>query len=394
LTAGGEQPGSTAVAELEATATTDDAPLPDRIPESTQLVASSGSTGSPKLIAVPARGVVGGDEEASVTRGQGDGTMLVVSPLHHVNGFAFAAPTLLEGKRVVVMEHFDAAQAVSLIEAHRVTHTVMVPTMLQRIARLEGVTRRHLASLERVVYGGATIPGWVVDRWLELIPPKRFIFAYGSSERLVACKMTGDDWPKHRGSSGRPLDAEVKVLGPEGHELAAGQVGDLYFKPHTGRPLFHYIGREMPRPTPDGFMTLGDVGYVDLDSYVYIVDRRQDMIITGGANVLPAEVEAALSEHAKIADQVVLGVADPEWGRRVHGVVQPVDTTDPPASTSCGNTVGSASLPTRCQRPSRSSNRCPGRRRASSIAVNSHRSESAHKGTSWTTWSHKIQSTW
>lgn len=317
-------------AELEATAGDDDTPLPDQIPSSTQLVASSGSTGTPKLIAIPARGVIGGDAQAHFSVGADRGTTLVVSPLYHVNGFAFAAPNLLEGKRVFVMERFDARQAVRLVQAHQVTHTVMVPTMLQRIAALDDVVPEQLVSLETVIYGGATIPGWVVDRWLELIPPDRFVFLYGSSERLAVCSMTGKEWPAHRGSTGKPMDADMKVVGPGGETLGPGHIGELYFRPPAGRALFHYIGRDTPKPTPDGYLSLGDMGSVDEEGYVYIADRRNDMIVTGGANVFPAEVEAALSEHPQVVDQVVIGLDDTEWGRRVHAIVEPVDITDPP----------------------------------------------------------------
>lgn len=305
-------------------------PLPDRISECTQLVASSGSTGTPKLIVAPARGVLAGDAQAGLLNTTGDQVTLVVSPLYHVNGFAFAAPRLLEGSRVVLMERFDAARAVDLIERHQVTYTVMVPTMLQRIAQLPDISADRLQSLERLVYGGATIPEWVVDRWIELIPPERFMFAYGSSERLAMCAMTGADWLTHRGATGRPMDADLKILGPDGRELPTGEVGDVYFKPHEGRPLFRYLGQEMPAPTEDGYRTVGDVGSVDADGFLTIVDRRHDMIVTGGANVFPAEVEAALSEHDGLVDQVVVGVEDAEWGHRVHAIVQPRDPSSAP----------------------------------------------------------------
>ncbi|MEY2570150.1 MAG: bile acid-coenzyme ligase [Acidimicrobiaceae bacterium] len=323
--------GLTTLADLAATADLDASPLPDRVAECTQLIASSGSTGTPKLIVAPARGVLAGDAQATVL-GVGDAQQvtLVVSPLYHVNGFAFAAPGLLEGSRVILMERFDAARAVELVERHRVTYTVMVPTMLQRIARLPDVSPARLATLDRVVYGGATIPDWLVERWLELIPPDRFLFAYGSSERLVMCAMTGAEWRTHPGATGRPTDAELRIVGPDGRELPAGEVGDIYVRPFEGRSLFRYIGSAMPEPTADGFMTIGDMGYVDADGYLSVVDRRHDLIVTGGANVFPAEVEAALSEHPEVADQVVVGVPDAEWGRRVHAIIQPRVAGAPP----------------------------------------------------------------
>jgi bile acid-coenzyme A ligase len=249
-----------------------------------------------------------------------------------VNGFAFAAPTALEGGHVVIMEKFDAAQAVELIERHRITFTVMVPTMLQRVARLPDVDAQRLATLERVVYGGARVPEWVVDRWLELIDPAKFVFSYGSSERLGLVMMTGAEWADHRGATGKPVDVDISIRDPEGTPLPAGEIGEIWMRPLGPRRLFEYIGMPTPKPTDDGFYTLGDVGWLDDDGYLYVTDRRTDMIVTGGANVFPAEVEIALSEHPEVVDQVVVGVPDEEWGQRVHAIVQVADPQHPPSA--------------------------------------------------------------
>jgi bile acid-coenzyme A ligase len=319
-------------ADLAATATLSAEALPDEISDCINLIASSGSTGKPKLIVTPTKGAVASDGQQSAMRGGNDETMLVVSPLYHVNGFAFAAPTLLEGGRAVVMEKFDAALAVELIERHRITMTVMVPTMLQRIARLDGLDAARLASLKRVAYGGAKVPEWVVDRWLELVAPEVFTFIYGSSERLGFAMMSGAEWADHRGSTGRPQDVEVSIRDVDGRVVPMGEVGEIYLRPKTPRRVFRYIGAPTPEPTPDGFYTLGDLGRVDADGYLYVVERRNDLIITGGANVFPAEVENVLSEHPAVVDQVVVGVRDDEWGQRVHGIVQVADPAAPPTS--------------------------------------------------------------
>jgi bile acid-coenzyme A ligase len=178
-------------ADLAATSSLDGAALPDAISECVNLVASSGSTGFPKLIVTPSRGVVADEPSTGTTKGDLPSVCLVTSPLYHVNGFAFAAPNALEGDRVYIMEKFDAAQAVELIEKHQITFTVMVPTMLQRVARLPDLDPKQLASLERIVYGGARVPDWVVDRWLELVDPAKFVLTYVSSERLGLMMMTG-----------------------------------------------------------------------------------------------------------------------------------------------------------------------------------------------------------
>jgi bile acid-coenzyme A ligase len=318
-------------ADLDATRDESDAPLPDAVSECVNLVASSGSTGKPKLIVTPSRGVVEGEPQQGTTKGDGPIDVLVVSPLYHVNGFAFAAPTALEGGHVVIMEKFDAAQAVDLIERHGITFTVMVPTMLQRVARLPDLDASRLASLERVVYGGARVPEWVVDRWLELIDPAKFVFSYGSSERLGLVMMTGAEWADHRGATGKPVDVEIGIRDPEGAPLPPGEIGEIWMRPLGPRRLFEYIGMPTPKPTDDGYYTLGDVGWLDADGYLYVTDRRTDMIVTGGANVFPAEVEIALSEHPEVVDQVVVGVPDDEWGQRVHAIVQVADPQRPPS---------------------------------------------------------------
>ena len=310
-------------ADLRATTTLPDHPLDDHISEILNLGASSGSTGQPKLIVTPLRGVVNDDPTREHMAGTGSVVALVTSPLYHVNGFNFVTPELLAGSRVYVMERFDAALAVELIAKHRITFTVMVPTMLQRIARLAGLRVEQLSSINRLIYGGSTIAEWLVDRWLELIPPAAFIFTYGSSERLGLMTMTGTEWPAHRGATGRPIDVEVKILDETGDEVATGEIGEIYMRPlDATRRLFTYIGIPTPQPTADGYLSIGDLGRVDDDGYVFIADRRKDMIVTGGANVFPAEVEAALSQHPDVIDQVVVGVPDEEWGQRVHAILQ------------------------------------------------------------------------
>ena len=312
------------------TALADDA-LPDEVSECMNLVASSGSTGLPKLIVGSSRAVVEDEPQHQAARGDGARVALVVSPLYHVNGFAFASPLALEGGRAIIMERFDAALAVDLIERHGITLTVMVPTMLQRVARLPDLDPSRLTSLERVLYGGARIPDWVVDRWLDLVDPSVFTFSYGSSESFGLVMMSGTEWADHRGSTGRPVDAEVSIRDDDGRPVDNGQIGNIFMRPLVARRMFRYVGIPTPEPTEDGFLTVGDMGWVDDDGYLYVTDRKQDMLVSGGANVFPAEVESALSEHPDVVDQVVVGVPDDEWGQRVHAIVQVFDPVHPPS---------------------------------------------------------------
>jgi bile acid-coenzyme A ligase len=194
--------------------------------------------------------------------------------------------------------------------------------MLQRVARLPDVQPAQLASIEILFYGGAPLAPWVAQRWLELMPPDRFFFQYGGTEELGGTMTDGYGWLAHPGTVGIPMGCELRILGDDGSELAIGEIGDIYFRRAGVPTAFRYVGAPQPPMTPDGFTTYGDLGWVDQDGYLYIADRRVDMIISGGANVFPAEVEAALSEHSSVADAVVIGLPDPEWGQRVHAIVE------------------------------------------------------------------------
>ena len=237
----------------------------------------------------------------------------------------------MAGDDIVLLERFNAARILDLIERHRVTGFVGATPMLQRLAQVEGIEGRDFSSLEWVQQGASPLPsGWGADGaswWV----PRRFFMSYGASEMhgLVVCR--GDEWLDHPGILGRGInDTEIKIIDADGHEVAAGEIGGIYMRTPTG-PAATYKGENiapMPR-TDDGFVTVGDLGWLDEDGFLFMADRRSDMIVTGAVNVFPAEVEAALSEHPGVADVVVIGLRDPEWGRRVHAIVQPVG---PPGS--------------------------------------------------------------
>ena len=262
-----------------------------------------------------------------VTRPQ---RILVLAPMYHINAFATLS-SMLTGDQLFVLEKFDAARIVDVIERHRITTFTATPTMLQRIADLPGVDDRDLSSLEWIMQGAAPMPPSLVHRWADLIGAEKIIMAYGSTEALGLTVLTGLEWLEHEGSVGRGFNgAEVRILDDDGNEVATGEIGHIFVRSpnYVGAT---YLG-EAPQlqMTDDGFGTVGDMGYLDADDYLYLVDRRVDLIITGGANVFPAEVEAALSDHPKIADVVVVGLKDEEWGRRVHAIIAPADPADPP----------------------------------------------------------------
>ena len=169
--------------------------------------------------------------------------------------------------------------------------------------------------------------------WFELVPPERFAFTYGGSEGHGLVMTTGDQWLEHPGTVGKPLLGEAKILDEDGNELPTGEIGEIYLSGDvTGPTLPATSASPLPSAAPGGFGSFGDMGYVDEDGFIYIADRRRDMIVTGGANVYPAEVEAVLTEHPGVLDVVVVGLPDPEWGHRVHAIVEAADPAHPPTT--------------------------------------------------------------
>ena len=306
-------------------------PLPDATAPHGWGMCSSGSTGSPKIIVQkdPALFVSAMAITSTVVESFGPlpkpQLVLVPAPLYHTNGFT-AVRNLMAGDPIVLLERFNAALIVDLIERHRITGFIAATPMLQRLAQLPDIRERDLSSLTWVQQGAASLPIWLGRFWIDLVGPEHFYLSYGSSENagLVICR--GDQWLDHPGTLGRGFtDTEVRVIGPDGRTLPTGEIGGIYLRRPDG-PAAMYVGDVPPMETAaDGFVTVGDMGWLDEDGYLFMADRRVDMIVTGGANVFPAEVEEALSEHPGVADVVVVGLLDPEWGRRIHAIVQVSD---------------------------------------------------------------------
>ncbi|MDQ1360155.1 MAG: bile acid-coenzyme ligase [Acidimicrobiaceae bacterium] len=291
-------------------------------------ICSSGSTGSPKVILRKSPAVVteGAPGALGIMESWGpisaDQLILTPGPIYHNNGF-LTMSNLLSGYRAVLMERFRADHMVDLIERHRVTGFTGATPMFQRVAQLPDIASRDFSSIEWTMQGAAVLPQWLARFWFDLIGPERFYMTYGSSEGagVVACR--GDGWLEHPGTLGQPwTETEIRILGPEGDELPAGEIGEIYLRQADG--ITHgYLGDVPPAPvTDDNFTTIGDLGWLDEEGWLYMADRRVDMIVSGGANVFPAEVEAALSEHPGLADVVVIGLPDEEWGQRVHAIAQ------------------------------------------------------------------------
>ncbi|MGE4649622.1 MAG: AMP-binding protein [Myxococcota bacterium] len=300
-----------------------DASLPDRVSPARQALASGGSTGQPKLIVdvLPAEC----DPSQPFYGNEPGTTVLVPGPLYHAAGFVNLTTTLLLGGRAILMSRFDAEQALALIERQAVEWVSFVPTMLQRIWRLPEETRRRfdVGSLRRVVSSGAPCPPWLMREWIGWLGAERVAEAYGGTERIGGTFITGSEWLEHPGSVGRPTGGrKLRVLDDSGSEVPAGEVGEVFMLPPGGQgSTYRYVGASA-RSDGEGWETLGDLGYLDEDGYLYLSDRRTDMIVTAGENVYPAEVEAALLAHPSVHSCAVIGLPDEDLGQRVHAIVE------------------------------------------------------------------------
>jgi bile acid-coenzyme A ligase len=220
------------------------------------------------------------------------------------------------------MNRFDPEEALRLIERERVEWVCLVPTMMHRIWSLppEVRARYDLSSLRTVVHLGAPCPPWLKHAWIDWLGPERILEVYAGTEG-AAILITGEEWLSKPGSVGKAPPEALSIRDEEGNACRPGVVGEIFFAAETAT-RFHYIGAD-PRLDDAGRMSLGDLGYLDEDGYLFLSDRRTDMILRGGANIYPAEVEAALIEHPAVSDAVVLGLPCEDYGARVHAIVQP-----------------------------------------------------------------------
>jgi len=334
----GAEPGShgghpCVAAGFEPAADDGDTPLPDVVSQHVRAMTSGGSTGRPKLIVERTRAVC--DPEKPENGMRAGGTTLTPGPLYHAGPFITTWQQILCGGRVVGMERFDAEAALAAIERWRVTWVLFVPTMMQRIWRLpEAARERHdLSSLERVMCTGAPSPAWLKRAWIDWLGPERIWEAYGGSERIAGCVISGEEWLAHPGSVGKPPPGrKLEARRPDGSRCDPGEVGELWMLPAGGPgSTYFYVGAE-PRADADGWESVGDMGHFDAEGYLYLADRKTDMIVTGGANVFPAEVEAALDAHPAVRSSAVIGLPDDDLGQRVHAIVDtggaPVDEAE------------------------------------------------------------------
>jgi bile acid-coenzyme A ligase len=312
----------------------DDAPLATNPPHPGKAIASGGSTGRSKIIVDRTANPTIYGRRASRLGAQPGQVQLICAPLYHNSPFLSSYGGLADDHTLVVMEKFDAARAVDAIEQYGVNYAYMPPIIMRRILMLPGVRERDFSSIQAIQSSAAPCPIWLKQAWIDLIGAEKIHEVYGSSEGIGATMIRGDEWLEHQGSVGLPVNCELRILDENGNELPAGVVGEIFMRTlNEGGPTFNYVGDARIKAASDDFLSIGDLGYVDDAGYLYIADRRTDMIVSGGANVYPAEVESALYDHPAIGDLAVIGVPDDDWGKRVHAVIEPADPANPPSVT-------------------------------------------------------------
>lgn len=302
----------------------DDGPLPFAVAPSWKAPTSGGSTGRPKVIVAGEPGLLEHVEVyADLMRHEADEVCLMTGPLHHNGPFLNAVLSLLRGGHVVLQERFDAQEALRLME-HRATWVYAVPTMLQRVWRLpEQVrTRPDLSCLRTVLHTAAPCPGWLKQAWIDWLGPEVMLEIYGGTEAQAMTALDGAEWQRHRGSVGAVRLGEMRVLDAEGRDLPPGEPGAVWMRRgEDARPTYRYLGAD-PVTRDGGWDWLGDTGWFDKDGYLYVGDRSADLILVGGANVYPAEVEAALEAHPQVLSSCVVGLPHEDLGAVPHALVQ------------------------------------------------------------------------
>jgi long-chain acyl-CoA synthetase len=297
------------------------------------MLYSSGTTGMPKGITRPFPGdpleTTGGPIVTLLQLLFGmDDTKRYLSPapFYHAAPLRFCLATQALGSTIIAMENFDAEQYLQLVEEHRVTHSQVVPTMFVRMLKLPDDVRSKydVSSLETVIHAAAPCPVPVKKQIIEWFGPVVHEY-YAGSEGNGFVYCNSDMWLAHEGTVGTPINCTLHIVGDDGEEVPVGQSGTVYFE---GGAEFEY--HNDPEKTkgsrhPKGWSTLGDVGYLDEDNFLYLTDRKAYMIISGGVNIYPQEAENVLVTHPKVTDVAVFGVPNEDFGEEVKAVVQPAE---------------------------------------------------------------------
>jgi len=314
-------------------------PLPDVFANNWLVATSGGSTGRKKLIVltepsfVEMQDLSGGQWAMlggfnTLGGGRANGVDLVSAPLSHNAPFHCVIQGVLSASHQVILTKFDAKSMLQLIEQHKCTFAYFVPTMMKRIWDLPRDVRLsfNVNSLEGIFHMAAPCPPWLKEAWCDWLGPEKIWELYGPTEAMAWTLIRGDEWksrPKIEGYNlvGRPDCGELQIRDlATRSELPPGTSGEVWMRHHERRMTYIYRGAESTQDD-DGWETVGDIGMLDEDGYLYLGDRKKDMVLVGGTNVYPAEVEAALEEHPSVKSAVVVGLPDADLGQVLHAVV-------------------------------------------------------------------------
>ena len=310
----------------------DDAPEPDDIvPKRFRIGASGGSTSAPKLIAVDSPALI--DDQGGMYSGFGmsvDGVQMLSLNLVDGAGFVMSTAGLAIGSHIVCMRSFDAERTLQLIEAHNADWMAVTPPVMLAIWKLGDEVRAgyDVSSLRAVCQVSGGVAAWLKRAWIEWLGPERILEIYGGTESRGALMISGQEWLKHPGSVGRaPSSCEVTILDDNHQTVEPGKVGEIYLRDLTGQSKFCYIGAEM-ETLPGGWESIGDMGWLDQDGYLYIADRRKDVIETKSGLVFPLAIEGEIERYEPVRSAIVIGLPEESGVERIHALVDAPDGID------------------------------------------------------------------
>ena len=332
------QDGMARLDELLATAAPEFEPPETDDEDTSILMYTSGTTALPKAVMLTYNDFTAYVcSNVELADGTPRGTALLCVPLYHIAGATNIMTSMFTGRRLVLLPQFDPKTWLETVARERVTHAFLVPTMVKQLIDHPQFSAYDLSSLENLSYGGAAMPFPVVRRAIEMFPKTvGFVNAFGQTETTSTLTVLGPEDHRLDGTAheveirlkrlksiGRPLpDVELKVVDDDGQPLPLGQVGELWVR--TPRVMKGYgAAGGTTSPLQDGWLPTRDMGWLDEDGYIFLAGRKDDMIIRGGENIAPAEVEAVLYSHPGVDEAAVIGIPDVEWGQRVAAVVVP-----------------------------------------------------------------------
>ncbi len=321
-------PGRAAVpADFEPDPALSDEPMPEVVSTIWKAATSGGSTGVPKLIYERRSSLVHPLEPNPMLRMRAEDVILHPAGAYHNASFSQTNWALCWGSHVVLMQRFDPLEWLKIVQHYGVRWAYLVPTMMSRILALPEEVRKSfdVSSIDIAIHMAAPCPSWVKEAWIEWIGPEKIWEVYAGTEGYGATMIGGVEWLAHRGSVGKaPPGTEIR--GEDGAILPAGEIGAVHFRPGANNLFGH----------PDVPLSYGDMGWLDTDGYLYLADRRTDMILTGGVNLYPAEIEAAIEQFPGVVSAAVIGLPDSDLGAKAHALIELAPGRKSPAPVDLG----------------------------------------------------------